>query len=308
MTLDPLSSPSSPPILLRGIARSFRSRRVLGALDLDVQQGEIYALLGENGAGKTTLMQILLGLLEASAGEARLLGRCSNRLTPQILTRVAYVTQDQEWPLGATLDRLASQLAPLYPAWDDELYQRLCRRFDLSTGQRLERQSRGQQARARLTLSLAYRPEVVIMDEPFSGLDPRVRHDVIDGLLELTEQESWTFLVSTHETTLAERLADRIGVLHGGRIVLDRRMDELLQTVRQIDLELESKAPSRRAAESWRLVRSKGHRVSFVDLNYRAPDESAAREHYRYFFPRMKRMTSSPATLEQVWLAASETD
>ena len=167
------------------LARSFGRKTVLRDVDLRVPTGSIYAFLGPNGAGKTTTIKVLLNLLEPSGGTAHVLGTRSTRLGPQHRQSIGYVSENQELPLWMTAEQLCAFCKPLYPTWDDELCERLLIQFALPRKSRLRSFSRGMRMKAALVVALAFRPKLLVLDEPFSGLDPVVRDELIEGILEM---------------------------------------------------------------------------------------------------------------------------
>ena len=173
-------------IQIQAMSCRFGAIEAVRNLTLEVPTGSIYAFLGTNGAGKTTTIKALLNLIRPSAGSARVLGVDSARLSPRELARIAYVSENQSLPERLTVQQLVSYCAALYPTWDEALCRHLTGKFALPPNQPLQTFSRGMKIKAALLVSLAYRPELLLMDEPFGGLDPLMRDDLIQGLLELS--------------------------------------------------------------------------------------------------------------------------
>ncbi|HSR43439.1 MAG TPA: ABC transporter ATP-binding protein, partial [Longimicrobiales bacterium] len=165
----------------RGLTHRYGRHTALVDVDLDVPEGSLYALLGPNGAGKTTLMKILLGLLRPTSGQVRVRGRDVARLTAVDRRRIGYVAEGQELPDWMTVRQLQEYLAPLYPSWDGELAADLQERFRLAPGRKIRQLSRGERMKAALLSALAFRPEVLIMDEPFTGMDALVKDELVSG-------------------------------------------------------------------------------------------------------------------------------
>ena len=199
----------------------------LRGVDLVVPKGSLFALLGPNGAGKTTLMQILAGLRRPSTGRVRVMGIDSTALTYRDRAAIAYVTEGQRLPEWMDVDRLEAYVAPLYPSWDHALAQTLRTRFELPSGRPIRTFSRGERMKAALLCSLAPRPSVILMDEPFSGMDAIVKDELVRGLLESAGPDGWTILLSSHDIGELEMLADRVGILVDGRMSLTATMDEV---------------------------------------------------------------------------------
>ena len=220
LSMDPMIDVSALTYHYYGAADALRG------VDLVVPRGSLFALLGPNGAGKTTLMQILAGLRRPSGGVARVMGIESTALTYRDRATIAYVTEGQRLPLHMDIDQLEAYLAPLYPRWDRALARTLRDRFALPGNRPIRTFSRGERMKAALLCALAPRPSVVLMDEPFSGMDAIVKDELVRGLLESAGSDGWTILVSSHDIGELEMLADRVAILVDGRVKLTATMDE----------------------------------------------------------------------------------
>lgn len=219
------------------LTRRFGRTSALVDLNLTVPAGSVYALLGPNGAGKTTTLKLLLNLLRPTSGTARVLGRDCSTLNAVDFQRIGYVTEEQILPAWMTLAQLIAFCRPLYPTWDDALAARLLTVFDLPADRPLKKMSRGMRMKAALLSTLAYRPELLVLDEPFSGLDPLSRDDFVQGLLELPgEDRPRTVLISTHDIDDIERLADHVGFLASSQLILSEPTDTLRARFRQIEI------------------------------------------------------------------------
>lgn len=219
------------------LTRRFGRTSAVVDLNLTVPAGSVYALLGPNGAGKTTTLKLLLNLLRPTHGTARVLGLESTKLGATDFQRIGYVTEEQTLPAWMTLAQLIAFCRPLYPTWDDALAARLLTVFDLPADRPLKKMSRGMRMKAALLSTLAYRPELLLLDEPFSGLDPLSRDDFVQGLLELPgEDRPRTVLISTHDIDDIERLADHVGFLASSKLLLSEPADTLRARFRQIEI------------------------------------------------------------------------
>jgi ABC-2 type transport system ATP-binding protein len=214
-------------IEIAGLTRRFGKTEAVQGLTLNVPAGAVYALLGPNGAGKTTTIKLVMNLLRPSAGSARVLGVDSRRLGPKELRRIGYVSESQKLPEWMTATELCAYCKPFYPTWDDQFAAQLIETFDLPPRARIARLSRGMRIKAALAVALAFRPQLLVLDEPFSGLDPVVRDDLTHAVRELTKESSWTVFLSSHEMDDVEKLATRIGFLDHGGLILDEPLDDL---------------------------------------------------------------------------------
>ena len=186
-------------ITVRALSYRFGKRAVLNALDLDVVQGAFYALLGANGAGKTTLLQLIAGVRPMQHGSTRVLGASVSQLTTKQRQQTTYVAEGQALPTWMRLEQLEAFCAPLYPTWDMSLASKLRTRFDLDPRARIGAMSRGQRMKAALLCALAPRPKLIVMDEPFTGMDVAVKDELVRGLLDAASLEGATVLLSSHD-------------------------------------------------------------------------------------------------------------
>jgi ABC-2 type transport system ATP-binding protein len=255
-------------------------------LTLAVDPGRVFALLGPNGAGKTTTIRTLMNILRPASGRASVLGVDSRRLGVDQFASIGYVSENQQLPSWMTVDQLLAYCRPLYPTWDDSLCDKLIADFDLPRLTRIRRLSRGMRVKAALVSSLAYRPRLLVLDEPFSGLDPVVRDDLVHGVLELAGQEQWTVLLSSHDLDEVERLVDDVGFLDAGRLVICEPFADLNSRFKRVEIttdfedaiESGSDEPSAPGAlhrlkvipavDSWVGVQRAGRVVRLVETRY----------------------------------------
>lgn len=259
-----------PAIKAVGLGKRYLRKRALWGVDLEVAQGSICALLGPNGAGKTTFLRLLAGLIRPTQGRASILGSDCQRLQPADWHRIAYVSESQELPLWMTVKDLIAYCRPLYPRWDSAFCEQLLGEFDLPMNRRLRGFSRGMRMKAALLVSLAPRPQVLLLDEPFSGLDPLVREELIAGLLDWSSQASWSVLLASHDLEEVERLADHVVFINQGSLSLNESIVSLQDRFRLVS---GSVAPGTQATcslpVSWREFRIEGGRFQFVDSQFK---------------------------------------
>ena len=228
----------SAVIEARGLTKIFPDRTVaVKDLDLQVRRGEIYGLIGRNGSGKTTALRLLLGLVKADRGEARVLGWDFWKAPRAVRRRVGYVGQGQNLPEGSSLEQLSSCLAHYNEQWDSGYAREMARRWGLPWRQPLGCLSTGRQRQAAILVALAGRPEVLILDEPAGGLDPAARRELLAQIVEvLGEGGGCTVLLSTHLVGDLERIASHIGILHSGYMALSLPLETLLQQFKRVQV------------------------------------------------------------------------
>jgi ABC-2 type transport system ATP-binding protein len=254
------------------LTRTFGKTRAVDDLNLIVPAGSIFALLGANGAGKSTTLRLLLNLIRPTSGRATVLGRESTSLKKEMFQRIGYVTEDQALHDWMTLDQLLDYYRPFYPQWDRSLEKQLRTIFDLPGNRPLKKLSRGMRMKGVFLSVLPFRPELLVLDEPFSGLDPQVRDEFIEGLLEIVEADRLnTVIVSSHDINEVERLADWVGILAEGRLVTAEPMAQIQGRFRRIEVvgpEAASCVPREQPA-GWRQVaRPANNVVQFVHSGY----------------------------------------
>jgi ABC-2 type transport system ATP-binding protein len=250
--------------------------RAVDALTMRVATGSLYALLGPNGAGKTTTLKTLLNLRPPASGIARVLGVDSRALGPTDLARIGYVSENQHVPSNLTIGELEAFCRPWYPTWDTTLATELRERFGLDPRARIRSLSRGTRLKVQCLLALAPRPRLLILDEPFSGLDPVVRDDLTTGVLSLADRDGWSVLLTSHEMDDVERLADHVGFLAGGRLLLEEPMAALLARFCRVEVALaEGAAPPAQPPASWLGFSVEGRAARFVESR-RSPEAEVA--------------------------------
>ena len=221
------------------LSKQYGRESALDRVDLRVPEGAVYVLVGVNGAGKSTLFKVLMNLERPDSGSAEVFGLDTGRKGPEVRALVGYVPERQEAPYRSmTCARLLQHAAAFYPEWDQAYADHLTRALGVQTNRRVGGLSKGETRRLQLVLALAYRPAVLLLDEPTEGLDPVVRRRALTLLAEHLADTPTTVLISTHHIEELENLADHVGVLQDGRLVAQMPRDELQRTVRSYQLEV----------------------------------------------------------------------
>jgi ABC-2 type transport system ATP-binding protein len=187
---------------------------------LRVARGQVFGLVGENGAGKTTLIQHFLGGYRAEAGSVRVFDIDPVYDPTAVLSRIGYLSEDRDLPLWMRVGELMRYTQAFYPKWDEAYAQRLREEFGLTASARIKTLSRGEKAKMGLLIALAHRPDLLLLDEPSSGLDAVARQDLLAAVVRSVAEEGRTVVFSSHLLDEVERVADRVALVHDGRIVL----------------------------------------------------------------------------------------
>jgi len=288
-----------------GLGKSFGNNAAVKGLNLAVPEGTVFAFLGPNGAGKTTTIKMLMNIMRPTQGEASILGIKSTQLGAQHFTQIGYVSENQEIPEWMTVGRLINYCKAFYPTWDDAFCDRLLKQYQLPLDRALKSLSRGMKMKATLVSSLVYRPRLLVLDEPFSGLDVLVRDEFVRGVLELSEQEKWTVFVSSHDIDEVERLADWVGIMKEGELQLCEPVSSLQARFRKIDAVLSTDSDGvGQIPESWLLMERAGHRLSFIESQYL--EGNTERELQRRV-PGCERIDATPLSLRDIFLTLART-
>jgi ABC-2 type transport system ATP-binding protein len=287
----------------KGLAKNFGKISVLKDLSFEVPEGSVFGLIGPNGAGKTTTLKILMNILKPTSGLAEVLGVDAGRLGPQELMNIGYVSENQEMPGWMTVEYLLAYLKPFYPKWDDGRALELVRAFELPLDRKLTHLSRGMLMKAALTASLAYRPSLLVLDEPFSGLDPVVREDLIAGLIESASET--TILISTHDLADIETFASHIGYLDRGRLGFAEEMPSLAARFREIEVVADrgfTVRPMAEWPEEWIKREQSPAVVRFVDSRF---DEERTAAMIKRIFGVDAGLSIRPMPLRSIFLTVA---
>jgi ABC-2 type transport system ATP-binding protein len=225
--IAPHDDSSGNVIEVRGVTRRFGSKHALDNVTLAVPRGVVFGLVGANGAGKTTLIRHVLGLLKAQVGSVRVFGRDPVLDPVGVLSRLGYLAEENDLPGWMRVDELMRYTRAFYPNWDEHYAEQLRESFGLDPIAKVKNLSKGQRARAGLLVALAYRPELLVLDEPSSGLDPIVRRDILGAIVRTIADEGRTVLFSSHLLDEVERVSDCVAMLDRGQIVFAGELDRI---------------------------------------------------------------------------------
>jgi ABC-2 type transport system ATP-binding protein len=218
-------------IEIRGLIKKYHNFQ-LGPLDLTVPRGAIYGLIGPNGAGKTTGIDLIFGLGRNDAGQIRVLGLDHRAEEVALKRRTAYVSPELNIQVWGKVGKAIRFVRGFYPAWDEGYCAALMQAFHLNDSDRVATLSFGAKTKLSLLLALARRPEILILDEPTTGLDAVSKEQVFGELLKAVEDGQRTVLISSHGLSDIERFADHVGMIRNGRLFLEGRTDEVVNRYR----------------------------------------------------------------------------
>lgn len=284
------------------LTKRYRHNEALHGVTFDVPAGSVFALVGPNGAGKSTAIKTVMNILQPSAGRAEVLGVDSRGLGAEQLARIGYVSENQHLPDWMTVGYFLDYCKGFYPAWNDGELTELVRAYDLPLHRPLKALSRGMRVKAALAASLAYRPELIVLDEPFSGLDVLVREQLIESILDRTPEA--TVLVCSHDLAEIESFASHVAYLNEGRLEFVEEMTSLTDRFREIEITLESEAAlPRNLPATWLNVEQAGVAVRLTDAEY---DAGGVQQEIRRQFGKVRDIEARQMSFRSIFLALAK--
>jgi len=235
----------NPIVQMRSVSKRFGKIQALDTIDLNIKRGEIIGLLGANGAGKSTLLRCIIGLYLADEGECVTFETDAGKLTPKELGRIGYVHQEGELLEWMTVKQLVRYVSAYYENWNHDLEEKYIADFDISVTDRVGSLSPGQRQKVAILLAIGFEPELLILDEPASALDPIARSQFLDLLLHIIQNESRTIIISSHILSDVEKVIDYAIIMRKGLILRDSSFDSLREEFVKVTLtSLNGKLPA----------------------------------------------------------------
>ena len=209
------------------LSRQFGKTEALASVNLSLEQGVVYGLVGANGAGKTTLIKHLLGLLRCQSGSVHVFGKDPVKQPESVLAHIGYLSEDRDIPDWMTIGEFCDYVHAFHPSWDSNYASELLKTFSLSRDKHIRNLSRGMRAQVALIGAVAHKPDLLILDEPSSGLDAIVRRDILNAVVRTISEEGRTVLFSSHLLEEVERLSDHVIMIQEGRVALNESLESL---------------------------------------------------------------------------------
>ncbi len=219
---------------LLGLTKQFGKTEVVDSLTLEIPQGNFLGLIGANGAGKSTTLKMLAGMLDQSSGTAEVLGTRIEDLKPSHLSRIGYVPESHQIYRWMTISEAVWFCKKLNARWNDETCSDLLKLFRLDKTKKVKSLSKGMLAKLGLVLAISRDPEILILDEPMSGLNPIARDEFLDGVLRTVSDRDCTVILSSHSIDDVQRMSDSIGLIHQGRLLMHRPTEEILNETKRV--------------------------------------------------------------------------
>ena len=216
-------------LILKNVNKKYeKSNFAIKDISFSVPEGSIVGFIGENGAGKSTTMNCILNVIRRDSGTIEIFGREMTDEDIDIRENIGVVYDSNNFPEYLTAKQLADILGRIYSKWDDFCFEQFLRRFGLPESQKIKSYSRGMSMKLAIAVALSHDSKLLILDEATSGLDPIMRDEILDVLLEFVKQENHSILLSSHITSDLEKIADYIVFIHNGEIILNKTKDELI--------------------------------------------------------------------------------
>ena len=290
-------------IELDSVSKQFDGTLAVDDLSISIKQGSTFGLIGPNGAGKSTTIKMLMGLITPTAGSVRVLGRDAGNEAMEIRQRVGYVPEMHFMDRWMRVSEVIGFCRSAFTYWNDETCREMLDRFELPGDEKVKHLPKGMLVKLSLVLAVSHEAEMLIFDEPMAGLDPVAREEFLDGVLRTVCDRGQTVLLSTHSLDDMQRVADTVGFLYSGRLLVHRNIDELLAGTRRIRATLTNGSPPETLPPGviWQQVEGRNWSVTIADFTPEVVQEIGSLDgvDQRQHDPRTKSIDLSAEKREQ---------
>jgi len=225
---------SESAIELNGVTKRFKDTVAVCELSLNIPKGTAFGFIGPNGAGKSTTIKMIMGLLPMNAGRGNVLGMDLNKETDQVKRRVGYVPEQHFIYRWMRVGQVIQFCRAFYPSWNDKLCRELVDLLGLGLDKKVKHLSKGMITKLALLLALAHEPELLILDEPMAGLDPLIREELVEQILQSFCERERTVFLSSHTLSDVRRVSDTLGIIHQGRLLTLAPTEQLVTSTKRI--------------------------------------------------------------------------
>lgn len=280
----------------KGIVKSFYDIKALQGVSMSVKKGSIYGLLGSNGAGKTTLLKLLAGIYRPDAGQVAIDGKPVLENTV-LKGKMAFIPDQLYYFPNYTINEMAVFYRSIYSRWNEEKFLELGQIFAIEKERKIRTLSKGMQRQVAFWLSLSWEPEVMLLDEPLDGLDPVMRKKVKKLLIGEVAEREMTVVISSHNLRELEDMCDYVGILHNGRMLLQKELDEYRSNIHKVQLAFNRDIPTELfAPDNGECIERRGSVLVFIS---RGAKEEVLRR-FKSYDPAI--LDILPLTLEEVFI------
>ena len=214
---------------IKNVSKNFEKFK-LNDISFNLESGYIMGFIGPNGAGKSTTIKLIMNLLKKDSGEIKIFGKDHIDFEREVKNRIGFVYDESYFYEDLTINQMKNIIAPFYKNWDEKMFNKYIKDFNLDYTQKIKKLSKGMKMKFSLATALSHNADLIIMDEPTSGLDPIFRREILDILYSVIQDENKSIFFSTHITTDLEKIADYITFINNGEIVFSKSKDEVLES------------------------------------------------------------------------------
>jgi len=287
---------------MQRLVKKYGSVKALADVTLEVPAGSVFALVGPNGAGKSTAIKICMNFVRATSGAVEVMGVNSRRLSRKELAQIGYVSENRQLPDWMRVDSFLAYCKGFYPNWQDADCEQLVEQFDLPLDRPLNKLSRGMRVKAALVSALSFRPRLLVLDEPFGGLDVLVREQLIEGILDRSEE--MTILLASHDLAEIETFATHVAYLVDGQIRFVSEMGALRERFREVEVIFDGPAQlPRDLPATWINVERAENLVRFTDSEYQ---EQTANGEIRRCFTGIRDISIRAVPFRSIFIALAK--